>query len=125
MILSVNSDCFLEQHQPVDHCNGEVLCFLSDTDWIFKYYSEELRLQRVPPRKVVVVVVVVIAGSSSSKTIVQNLFNPLKPKLVEIIFKNSVRTAKKTQLFTITKINWLTLFKEIITVYSENYTKPF
>jgi hypothetical protein len=52
------------------------------------------------------------------------LFNPLKPKLVEIIFKNSVRTAKKTQLFTITKINWLKLFKEIIAFYSEDHTKP-
>jgi hypothetical protein len=49
--------------------------------------------------------------------------NCLKPKLIKIIFKNSVRTAKKTQHFTITKINWLTLFKEIIAVYSENYTK--
>jgi hypothetical protein len=37
--------------------------------------------------------------------------------------KNSVRTAKKTQHFTITKINWLTLFKEIIAVYSEKDTK--
>jgi hypothetical protein len=26
--------------------------------------------------------------------------------------------------FTITKINWLMLFKEIIAVYSENHTKP-
>jgi hypothetical protein len=52
------------------------------------------------------------------------LFKPLKPKLVQIIFKNSVRTAKKTQNFTITKINWLTLFKEIIAVYSDNHTKP-
>jgi hypothetical protein len=40
-----------------------------------------------------------------------------------ILFKNSVRTAKKTQLFTITKINWLTLFKEIIAVYSENHAE--
>jgi hypothetical protein len=36
---------------------------------------------------------------------------------------NSVRTEKKTQLFTITKINWLTLFKEIIAIYSKNQTK--
>jgi hypothetical protein len=28
----------------------------------------------------------------------------------QIIFKDSFRTAKKTQHFTITKINWLTLF---------------
>jgi hypothetical protein len=41
-----------------------------------------------------------------------------------IIFKYSVRTAKKAQHFTITKINWLTLFKEIIAVYTENHTKP-
>jgi hypothetical protein len=38
--------------------------------------------------------------------------------------KNSARTAKKTQHFTITKINWLTLFKEIIAVYTENHRKP-
>jgi hypothetical protein len=49
---------------------------------------------------------------------------PLKSKLAWIIFKNSVRTAKKTLHFTITKINWLTLFKEIIAVYSENHMKP-
>jgi transcriptional antiterminator len=30
------------------------------------------------------------------------------------VFTNSVRTAKKAQRFTIIKINWLTLFKEII-----------
>jgi hypothetical protein len=48
----------------------------------------------------------------------------LKQKLVQMIFKNSVRTAKKTLHFTITKINWLTLFQEIIAVYSENNAKP-
>jgi hypothetical protein len=37
-----------------------------------------------------------------------------------MLFKNSVRTSKRTPHFTITKINWLTLFKEIIAVYSEN-----
>jgi hypothetical protein len=47
----------------------------------------------------------------------------LKQNLVYILFKNPVRTAKKTQLFTITKINWLTLFKEIIAVYIENHYK--
>jgi hypothetical protein len=36
---------------------------------------------------------------------------------------NSVRTSKRTPHFTITKISGLTVFKEIITVYSENYTK--
>jgi hypothetical protein len=40
-----------------------------------------------------------------------------------MLFKNSVRTSKKTQHFTITKINWVTLFKEILAVYSENHTK--
>jgi hypothetical protein len=44
--------------------------------------------------------------------------------LAHIIFKNSVRTSKRTPHFTITWINWLMLFKEIITVYSENHTKP-
>jgi hypothetical protein len=41
-----------------------------------------------------------------------------------MLFKNSVRTSKRTPHFTITKINWLTLFKEIIAVYIENHTKP-
>jgi hypothetical protein len=40
-----------------------------------------------------------------------------------MIFKNPVRTSERTPHFTITKINWLTLFKEIIAVYSENHTK--
>jgi hypothetical protein len=37
-----------------------------------------------------------------------------------MLFKNSVRTSKKTPHFTITETNWLTLFKEIIAVYTEN-----
>jgi hypothetical protein len=32
MILRLNSDYFPKQHQPVDLCNGEVLCFLCGTD---------------------------------------------------------------------------------------------
>jgi hypothetical protein len=51
-------------------------------------------------------------------------FNPLKTKLVCILLKNSVPTSKRTPNFTITKINWLMLFKEIIAVYSENHIKP-
>jgi hypothetical protein len=47
----------------------------------------------------------------------------LKSKLIYILSQKSVHTAKKTQLFTITKINWLTLLKEIIDVLSENRTK--
>jgi hypothetical protein len=39
------------------------------------------------------------------------------------MFKNSVHTAKKTQHLTITKIELLTLFKEIFAVYAENYTQ--
>jgi hypothetical protein len=50
-------------------------------------------------------------------------FNPFKLKIVGIIFKNSVHTAKKIQHFTIIKINWLMLFKEIIPVYTENHRK--
>jgi hypothetical protein len=41
-----------------------------------------------------------------------------------MLFKNSVRTSKRTPNFTIAKINWLMLFKEIIAVYSENHAKP-
>jgi hypothetical protein len=48
----------------------------------------------------------------------------LKPRLVFIIFENSVRTSERTPHFTITKFNWLMLFKEIIALHSENYAKP-
>jgi hypothetical protein len=41
-----------------------------------------------------------------------------------MLFKNPVRTSKRTPYFTITNINWLMLFKEIIAVYSENHAKP-
>jgi hypothetical protein len=40
------------------------------------------------------------------------------------MFKHSVRTAKKTQRVSMKAINWLTLFKETIAVYSEKHTKP-
>jgi hypothetical protein len=46
------------------------------------------------------------------------------PKLVQIIFKDSVRTSNGTPLFTIEKINLLTLFKEIIAVYFETHKTP-
>jgi hypothetical protein len=51
-------------------------------------------------------------------------FNSLKSKLVLIIFKHSVRTSKKAQHVTITKIKKLMPFREIIAVYSENLMKP-
>jgi hypothetical protein len=41
-----------------------------------------------------------------------------------MLFKNSVHTSKRTPHFTITKIKWFMLIKEIIVVYSENHTKP-
>jgi hypothetical protein len=40
-----------------------------------------------------------------------------------LLFNNSVNTAKETLHFTITKISFLTLFKEITAVYPENHTK--
>jgi hypothetical protein len=41
-----------------------------------------------------------------------------------IILKHLVPTSKKTQHFSITKINWLKQFKEIVAIYSENHIKP-
>jgi hypothetical protein len=51
-------------------------------------------------------------------------FDPFKPKLVYIIFNNSVRNLKRTLPVTITNINLLTLLKEIIHVYTEKLTDP-
>jgi hypothetical protein len=51
-------------------------------------------------------------------------FNPLKLKLIHIVYENSVRTSNRTPHFTIRNINWLMLFKEVIAVYSKNHTKP-
>jgi hypothetical protein len=45
-------------------------------------------------------------------------------KILQIVFKNPVRTSKKTQHVTITKINWLMLFKEIIAVIMRNIRIP-
>jgi hypothetical protein len=50
------------------------------------------------------------------ENIIQVSINLSKLKLVKMTFKNSVVTSKRTPHFTITKINWLTLFKEIIAV---------
>jgi hypothetical protein len=54
----------------------------------------------------------------------KRLINPLMPQIVYKIFNNSVRTSKKTPHFTLIKIKWLMLFKEINAVCSEKYNKP-
>jgi hypothetical protein len=48
---------------------------------------------------------------------------PFEVEVRLIIFKNSFRTAKKIPHFTIMRINCLTLFKEIIAIYSGNHRK--
>jgi hypothetical protein len=50
------------------------------------------------------------------ENIIQVSLNLSKLKHVKMIFKNPVRTSKRTPHFTITKINCLTLFTEIIAV---------
>jgi hypothetical protein len=50
--------------------------------------------------------------------------NPLKTKLIQIIIDNSVRTSKRTPPFTNAKINWLTLFKEVISVTARTIQNP-
>jgi hypothetical protein len=42
---------------------------------------------------------------------------------IYVMFKVSVLTSKKIQHVSVTKINWLMLFTEIIAVYSDNNTK--
>jgi hypothetical protein len=53
----------------------------------------------------------------------KQLINPLKWKLVWIIFKNSFRTAKEARQLTFTKIIWLILFKRTMAGLSENHAK--
>jgi hypothetical protein len=50
-------------------------------------------------------------------------FSRSNPAGIPLVFHNSVPTAKKTQCFSITKIKWLMLIKEIILVYTGNHTK--
>jgi hypothetical protein len=50
--------------------------------------------------------------------------NPLKAG-APLVFNNSVRTSKRTPRFSITKINWLILFKEIIAVRSRRILNPY
>jgi hypothetical protein len=45
----------------------------------------------------------------------------LERGLVEIVFTNPTGTSKRTQHFTITNMNLLTLFREIIAVYFEKH----
>jgi hypothetical protein len=45
-------------------------------------------------------------------------------KFAYVIFRNVVRTSKKTQHFSITKTFWPVVFKEIMRVFSEIHMKP-
>jgi hypothetical protein len=65
------------------------------------------------------------AYNRGRRRIALNVINgSLKLKLVQITFNNSLRISKRTPHLTITKIKWLTLFKEIIAVYTKNQIKP-
>lgn len=44
-------------------------------------------------------------------------------KITLKICKKSVHTAQKTQYFSVTDINWLMLFTEVLTVYNANHKK--
>jgi hypothetical protein len=45
-IFTGYGDDFLKQRQPVDLCDGHVLCFACGAYSILKYHLDELRLQR-------------------------------------------------------------------------------
>jgi hypothetical protein len=47
IILRINSDYFLQQHQPIGLFNGDRLRFICGKNRIFKYYLDELRIQSV------------------------------------------------------------------------------
>lgn len=49
--------------------------------------------------------------------------SPSKLKVIYIICNVSVHTSKKTKSVSVTKISWLVLVKELISVYSESRTK--
>jgi hypothetical protein len=55
--------------------------------------------------------------------LLQQDYTALYPKRLSSLFKNAVHTSKKTPHFTMTKINWLLLFREIITVYYVNHMR--
>jgi hypothetical protein len=42
-VLTVNDDEFPNQHLLVDLCNGDEMCFLRGSNWIFICYLEENR----------------------------------------------------------------------------------
>jgi hypothetical protein len=50
-------------------------------------------------------------------------FNLFKPIFLFTVFKETVRTSKRTPNFTIRNTNWLVLFKEIIVIYDEKQRK--
>jgi hypothetical protein len=53
---------------------------------------------------------------------VKIIWKVLNPKLFKAVFKNSIHTSK-TYPVTLSKMDCLIMFEEIITFYSENNTK--
>jgi hypothetical protein len=46
MILRISVNHFLKQHQPIDLCNGEALCFLCGRNRVIKYDLNEFRASK-------------------------------------------------------------------------------
>jgi hypothetical protein len=63
-----------------------------------------------------------VTSSEWNQLLVRLVYLPFEAK-ARLIFNNSVPTAKKKQRCTVTKINCLMLFKEIIDVYIQNHNE--
>jgi hypothetical protein len=61
-------------------------------------------------------------GSRPTKLILR-CYNPLKTKLMNWSFKKSISMSKETQHFTIIKIDYLMMYREIIHVYEKHQYK--
>jgi hypothetical protein len=104
--------------------------FCSLQNWKASYFfwsqTYAVVLWRINSREVILGVLTAVRPTKLRRQRQSTVYStdtiPLKPKLACIIFNNSVRTSKKAQLFTTTKIN-LTVLKKTNTVYSENHTK--
>jgi hypothetical protein len=47
LIIKINNNYLTKQHELIDLCNREVVCFFWERDWIFKYCLVELRVFEV------------------------------------------------------------------------------
>lgn len=113
--------CVTLHIQSLDICTHTL--YLSDYETDKPFQWKILRKNNFAFCPAKILVYSCVEHSSFSYLFITTHFSPLKLKIIKIIKLKIQSLPQEEQCFSITMISWSVLFKEVISLYSENHTK--